>query len=317
MGLLGNGFRHNLTGRITAATTSIDGGNAACLPASYNLTAFRRNMMAGGAFSNAKYIGVPVGVSHPTSWLLPQSASYMSMRTTGAGNLAADLIPTRPMTIDMTGSGDLAATAALVVSMVCAMTGSGSLTATITGLLDMSCDLDGSGDLAADMSGIASMAVDLLGEGDLSATIAAYGDMTIDIVVTGTGLSTANVGAAVWNALAASFNTAGTMGNKLNSASAAGDPWTAVIPGSYAPGEAGNLVGNALADIPSDVWTKAIEAGFTAEELMRIFAAVLAGKVSGAGSGTETFVGVDGTTDRVVSTVDDVGNRSAVSLDGS
>lgn len=222
MGLLGNGFRHNLTGRITAATTSIDGGNAACLPASYNLTAFRRNMMAGGAFSNAKYIGVPVGVSHPTSWLLPQSASYMSMRTTGAGNLAADLIPTRSMSIDMTGAGDLEATAALVVSMICAMSGSGSMTASIVGFLNMSCDLAGSGDLAAGMEGIASMAVDMLGQGDLDATIAAYGDMTIDIVVTGTGLSTANVGAAVWNSLAAAFNDAGTMGKLLNLAGSGG-----------------------------------------------------------------------------------------------
>lgn len=273
MGLLGNGFRHNLTGRITAATTSIDGGNAACLPASYNLTAFRRNMMAGGAFSNAKYIGVPVGVSHPTSWLLPQSASYMSMRTTGAGNLAADLIPTRSMSIDMTGAGDLEATAALVVSMICAMSGSGSMTASIVGFLNMSCDLAGSGDLAAGMEGIASMAVDMLGQGDLDATIAAYGDMTIDIVVTGTGLSTANVGAAVWNSLAAAFNDAGTMGEKLNDAGSAANPWTEVI-----------------------------ESGYTAAEILRLIAAVVQGSAADLEGAAPVFKSVDGTKNRVTAT---------------
>lgn len=67
----------------------------------------------------------------------------------------------------------------------------------------------------------------------------------------------------------------------------------------------------------ADPWAAAIEAGLTAGEILRIIAAVLAGKVSGAGSGTETFSGLDGTTPRVVSTVDDGGNRTAVAVDGS
>lgn len=48
---------------------------------------------------------------------------------------------------------------------------------------------------------------------------------------------------------------------------------------------------------------------------LRYAMAVLAGKVSGVGSGTETFVGLDGATDRVQSTIDGSGNRTAVSLD--
>ena len=219
MALYNNGYRLGSTpfrSGLGALTTIYNGGG------SLFRNAAPAGRMRASAMTFGEYNAFPNGNLHPVCWMLPQKAGGMSMRPLGEGTLAADLIPTRPMTIDMTGSGDLAATVALVVSMACAMTGSGSLTATITGLLDMSCDLDGSGDLAADMSGIASMAVDLLGEGDLAATIAAYGDMTIDIVVTGTGLSTANVGAAVWNAIAASFNDPGTMGNKLNTASSGG-----------------------------------------------------------------------------------------------
>lgn len=107
------------------------------------------------------------------------------------------------MEIDMTGVGTLTAAAALVVSMAAALSGSGALTATIQGRLNASLDLTGSGGLTAAMSAIGSMLIDLEGSGDLDATIAAYGNMEIDIVVTGTGLTTANVGRAVWDYLLA------------------------------------------------------------------------------------------------------------------
>src|SRR6185295_3316805 len=46
---------------------------------------------------------------------------------------------------------------------------------------------------------------------------------------------------------------------------------------------------------------------------LQIIAATTSGKLSGAGTTTETFVGLDGTTTRAVGTVDSSGNRSAVS----
>ncbi len=41
---------------------------------------------------------------------------------------------------------------------------------------------------------------------------------------------------------------------------------------------------------------------------------VWCGKVSGAGSGTEVFRDVNDTTDRVTATVDETGNRTAITL---
>ena len=55
-----------------------------------------------------------------------------------------------------------------------------------------------------------------------------------------------------------------------------------------------------------------IETNKTLRQAMRIVAAVLAGKVSGAGSGTETFKGLDGSTVRVTVTTDPAGNRTNV-----
>jgi len=66
--------------------------------------------------------------------------------------------------------------------------------------------------------------------------------MEADITVTGTGLTTANVGQAVWSALAAANNDPDTMGEKLNDAGAGGDPWSTTLPGSYTGSEAGALV---------------------------------------------------------------------------
>jgi hypothetical protein len=55
--------------------------------------------------------------------------------------------------------------------------------------------------------------------------------------------------------------------------------------------------------------TNAIEANTTLRQALRIVAAVLAGKVTGAGTGAETFKGLDGLTTRVVVATDSVGNR--------
>jgi hypothetical protein len=51
------------------------------------------------------------------------------------------------------------------------------------------------------------------------------------------------IGGGVWDISIASHLTGGTTGNALNSAGAAGDPWSTVIPGAYSAGTAGHIVG--------------------------------------------------------------------------
>jgi hypothetical protein len=87
--------------------------------------------------------------------------------------------------------------------------------------------------------------------------------------------------------------------------------WEHVISGT----EAQDLL--AAAGAAGDPLLGVVEDGKTMREVLRIMAAVLAGKVSGAGTGIETFVGLDGTTARVVSTVDTSGNRTAVVVNGA
>ena len=65
-------------------------------------------------------------------------------------------------------------------------------------------------------------------------------------------------------------------------------------------------------DIADHIFNKPQVDGYKFIEAFRLMAAVLAGKVSGAGTGTETMRSLDDTTDRIVSTVDDDGNRTAL-----
>lgn len=282
MGLMSNCFT------IYHQAAPPQGSAHALLPGSWNsFYQWQKFIQPQDASAVLKTAANPVGHYIPRVWMAPITDGEMSMRTDAAGDLTADLIPSRAMELDMTGAGDLEATAALAVAMALAMTGAGTFDATIVGLLNASLDMTGSGDMTADLSGIASMVLNLLGAGDFEATIAAYGNMELDIVVTGTGLTTANVGQAVWSALAAANNDAGTMGEKLNDAGSASNPWTEVI-----------------------------ESGYTAAEILRLIAAATAGKMSGADTPTVTFRDLADSKDRIVADVDASG-RTNITLDPS
>jgi hypothetical protein len=61
---------------------------------------------------------------------------------------------------------------------------------------------------------------------------------------------TVNLASSVWDETAASHNTAGSTGEKLNAAASAGDPWSTTLPGAYGAGTAGLL----LSGLAGDVW---------------------------------------------------------------
>jgi len=69
-----------------------------------------------------------------------------------------------------------------------------------------------------------------------------------------------------------------------------------------------DTIATALLDLANGV-----ESGKTLRQTLRIMAAIIGGKISGAGTGTETFRGLDDSADRAVVTVDQNGNRTAVS----
>lgn len=94
----------------------------------------------------------------------------------------------------------------------------------------------------------------------------------------------------------------------------AGVDWANVGSPTTTVGLSGTTV-KAATDVAEAVMSALVEAGLTLREAQRLFAAVLLGKVSGAGTVTIVFRDVGDTKDRVTATVDVDGNRSAVTLD--
>lgn len=72
-----------------------------------------------------------------------------------------------------------------------------------------------------------------------------------------------------------------------------------------------------IQDIAAATLAATVDGTKTLAESIRIQNAVLAGKVSGAGTGTETFRDINDTKNRVVATVDSSGNRTAIVLDAT
>lgn len=117
----------------------------------------------------------------------------------------------------------------------------------------------------------------------------------------------------VLDVAASSHNSASTVGAKINAAGSAGDPWSSALPGSYAAGTAGNILGNVVGTLLDAA--DAIETGVTPRQALRYVAAALAGVLSGAATTTVAISAIGNAgTPRINATVDASGNRSAVTL---
>lgn len=181
------------------------------------------------------------------------------------------------------GTGDLTITTlSLGKDLAAALTGSGGITAPSLALIvQLAAALTGSGTIsAAALQAIINLAAALTGSGSVTAASLALivqleADLTASGTVTGALRGTAG--------LSADITVTGT--------------------------------GLTIENVASAVWQEALEGGVTAEELMRLMAAVLAGKVSGAGINAPVFRDVNDTKDRVSATTDASGNRTSVSTD--
>ena len=189
------------------------------------------------------------------------------------------------------------------------------------------------GTVAWNSTAIASMTTAMeaaiLNEGDATALLAAIAAKVEEFLVN-EGDATATIAAistAVWAAGTRTL-TAGTNIQLPSNGLANVTTWTVDITGTIstvtnltnlpaitsnwitAAGiatDAGTELATALLDLANGV-----ETGVTVRQYMQRTGAVIAGKVSGAQSGTEVFVGLDGSTTRTTVTVTATGNRTAV-----
>ncbi len=188
------------------------------------------------------------GYRPPYALVLAPKEGGMSMYIEGTGTVAGTSIAGLFGTAALTGEGTITnAAAGLIVEMIASLVGSGSLTASISGQLTAVANLVGSGDLTVAAGALAGMVADLSGSGTLTAGQQALGEMTANIFVNQSQAEVEQIVEAVWNAFAAEYNISGTMGEKLNGAGSAGDPWTTDLAPYTTDGTAGKILKQAKA----------------------------------------------------------------------
>lgn len=138
--------------------------------------------------------------------------------------------------------------------------------------------------------------------GSATVTSNAFAALLATASITGTATPTASITALGWGVVSIT-GTATVSGTRYATGTLAAEitPFTELSPQSLA----------------SAVWAQALEAGYTAEEMMRVMAAAMAGEVSGAGTTTITIRDIADTKARITATVDGTGNRTAVTLDAT
>jgi len=172
----------------------------------------------------------------------------------GNGDLTGSIGSALNAVAALSGSGDIAGSIVGVVEIITSITGSSTLTSSIIGNWDMIVALSGSSTFTSDITALAHILCTLVSNGTITLTSGAVsGDMS-STISSSSELSPENLAASVWNSLASSFNTVGTMGEIMNNVGAGADPWSTIIPGAYTPGQAGHVLGNLLSNIPDSVW---------------------------------------------------------------
>jgi hypothetical protein len=192
----------------------------------------------------------------------------------------------------MGGTGSMTFTGdTMLLSLTVGLNGTGAMSLSGNGfVLAMSIKLDGTGSWSLTGNGNnLAMIVPFEGAGSFSLT--GISDLRELLSLSGawtpfTELSPQSLADAVWEAEAAAHDNAGTMGEKMNGAGSAGNPWTEVI-----------------------------ESGLSAADVLRIILSVQAGETTFDGT-LFKFKSQDGLIDRVSATMTG-SERTAVAVNGA
>lgn len=192
----------------------------------YTSSGERLNRTAGFA----KTSSIPEGMAPVAVTVLPIKAGGMAGTTHIATSGDGNLLQGGPMV----GEGTMSFTTAdASLGLIVSMSGDGTITfTTADATLALTMAMDGNGNITLTGSGGLSMIVPFEGNGNI--TFTGTGDLKGRCSMQGewtpyTELSPENLARAVWDALATQFNEAGTMGNKLNTASSGGVDINALV----------------------------------------------------------------------------------------
>ncbi len=156
MGLLQNGYRHNLTGKIHGATT-LDGANPSVHVYYGHRAAANRNQFAGEAITD-DLAAVPNGNRHPSAWIMPRKAGGLASHNMAEGVAGATLNLAEGRNLSATAAGSTPtaqATLQLVVSMQGAATGLATADGNVNAALGMAGSAAGTSTAAGQKNALA------------------------------------------------------------------------------------------------------------------------------------------------------------------
>ena len=199
------------------------------------------------------------------------------------------------------GSASISLLAQASVSGSLFSSGNATLTIGADGTVDMTVAVEGSAVISLDAIGTVAAVTYITGHagitldatGEVYLTVPAYGVATLSLNAAGT------LGAIAW-----------TSGNAPTTLSGSGS----LDAKGWISGTTEDP-GITTAKVADAVWQKVIEAGFTAEQVLRILAAQAAGTATGLNSSSAQFYGLDGSTVRIAGEITQDG-RNVTALDG-
>ena len=265
--------------------------------------------------------GYPSGYRPPYSHSMASKSGGLKsfLEPQGTATVTGSMAAGRNIAATSEGLATVTGTGSLVVSGAGTASGVATVTGNVNAALGAVGTTSGSATATGSIKALAWAVGQSGGAGGVSAVIFATGQLQGSITPY-TELSPQSLAAEVWNATASSYTESGTMGFKVNSAASAGDPWSTSLPGSYAPGTAGYILGSDLQ--PDNIATRlldiadAIEQELTVRKALRLVSASLAGKMSGLDGSTVTIRSAYADDKaRIVASVDEFGNRSALTYD--
>lgn len=186
---------------------------------------------------------IPEGYLAPNARMLPYDLGSMTTSNfNGAGAVSYTGVSGLGGVVVMEGIGVFEATGGLLAGLELTIAGAGALTFNGGGLLEGIMTMAGAGAFTGALGATAGLTLNLSGVGSMSLAPSGTGEMVLEIYVNESQATVDQIVAAVWSALAAEYNVSGTMGEKLNGAGSAGDPWTTDLSSYNTTGTAGKIM---------------------------------------------------------------------------
>lgn len=199
---------------------------------------------SGADAGRIQYSSTPTGTEPSYSRVFAPKGGEMSTTTSiyGTGSLTSPLSMGITMSADLSGTSDLTVAVGLITSIQAALSGTGDLSVNLSLTLDLAAALIGSGDVSAALNLLIPLEAALSGSGALTLDLKGNADMASNIYVNQSDATVEQIVNGVWNAVASQYNVSGTMGEKLNAAGTAGDPWTTDLSSYNTTGTAGKIM---------------------------------------------------------------------------